>query len=383
MKILRLVCIVASSFIWLHAAAESTDPATTTLSKHQQRLADLWELELAVLNRPATKTDQSIQLRRIVVYEKLAEIYCMPLVAKGQHHPGGVAGKQCHNYFDELVALHPHNHVARCILHGTNSDVCAEAYQQRIVVAYSGSSPKDASGNIDLEAKLASYNSADSLRQTRSELGQAAHQLRKLPLPKELKTLSPEEQSKYQAKQIELSRQLRLLHSRMLLATCGAIRETAVTKLGSKELRALEKRVQANKAITPSTETQKLINMIDKLGEGPHPQSLTRASSQKQKQLYHTETNLFKEPTPTATTATPPQELWRIRYLPSSCASAIEDALRFDSNFSLALCYLEGSSSPPCLQSKQMERNNTKIGKRGPNALDHQPSTALDGIDSF
>jgi hypothetical protein len=311
-------------------SVKASPSASPYLSKFQQRIVNVLKLDLdaarALSHRPASRD------RLIILYEKLVEMRCMPQLSSTLEYAGNPQDAECLEYLEQLRTLYPEDLVAACASNGIDSESCRTAYEDQFIGTYK----KDQPGveEVDLEVKLGTLKQENSIKKLVYALEQASFKFRKSNLPEDRK-------------------ELREAYTKLLPVACRLIRIKLQHTPPPETFRAAV--ILAPPEINKDDPLNQLVKQYGeaKSGSSSSSKSIEEVPAMDEDAPFQRRKAATPRPTPAA-------PVWRVRYLTEDCSYYIRQALAFEPNFMLAVCFQQGFSSPDCVNARRRERERLR-----------------------
>jgi hypothetical protein len=364
------------------------------LSPSQKNIAKRLLLEAEMLDLSDSSEKDSYNLsQRVILFEQLAALYCMPQLQSTLSYSGPPTGKECFEYLDSLTKLHSNNAIATCIRNGIDSQLCREAYAKRITTTLSPNAP-GTYGEPDVDFQVAESNTERSASSLIAELNSEIkmHELAKSTretykniknLPDNLTAL-PDESDE------DFSERLALQLEKAIPDTCNIRKEVlAIGPLPQSFLRELKvdsKNESDNELMKLLAEYSKPTqHTIPKRSNQVTQNNITRSHHYKKSsrhlgrfgrrsQLSHTTVDhnnaiALDSDSGQKQEKDKIRQMHRIRYLTSGCMRLIEWTLaKYPQNIS-AICSRDGETSPSCITARRSART---VNSHQPEATERQ-----------
>lgn len=270
---------------------------------------------LEILKFQVTLSESSYQSNKtpenrselITMYERLLGPLCMQGIASTLNYAGNPPPEsECAALIEKTLAIDQENPAALCSRFGLENPICRDAYKTQVAVAADTSRPNRGGANRE----------DPYVSQLREKLSKARND----PIIKELSDkLATLEFNASQQRGTEINAtndQIRDTYRKVLRVTC--------------------------------------VNIITRLSDPPQ-----RSNTGQPRDSLWNEQSPFKLPAPEESAA----HVKRERLIPAKCKRFIDKALKFDSRFPEALCFLHGVYSPRCIGARRFERSLSSATK--------------------
>lgn len=277
-------------------------------------LRDLIELEFEMLK--STKLlvkDENVQLKEILINEKLVELYCFEDDLDDQEL------KTCEKHIKNLKKLHPNNVFIKCY-ELENIDDCKEAFKKEVVLSVDDIEELEKKNKfikniwdkeqsfIDLRLKLEQYRTKEDGRGLLADIKNLKQEL---------------ESSEDKNKTIN---SINENYKKAIYSLCRTSKVIYAKDVENYNRNFLYFKSQKNN----SDETNALIKSIEELKTGFNPEVKKKEDENK---------------------------LTRVKILTKDCLKVLEDSYDFNPNIAEVYCFLESFSSPSCKKFENKFKN--------------------------
>jgi len=328
------------------------------LSQRQKFFAERYELTLETLlaNKLISKEPQILDDRITVIYERLAELYCMPDVFKTLSYVGAPKTELCLKYLDKLTTAFTDSPAIPCIKFGLNHRTCNKAYQNQYVTVLKPEEFDNYEIPLETKVKAQSKETQDLIRKKKADI----------------KALKEKYTSTFKRKKdlpeiVLLKRNIEKNYTELLNLSCLLISTRIIHEKPSDENKVSY--VPTNQAVD-----QKLTDLFSQYNNSikqkkstPIPTPTKIINDSLKRAIYEPfQKNKKEELAPKNAEVKQVLQSWRVRYLTQTCLDTIHEAKQFSTYLPAASCYLEGDYSPACIaawkkQKEVLNRDNARI----------------------
>jgi|GEM_PF-4403324 len=326
----------------------------TTPSATRRDATELYELQ-AQLAEHAYAISKSNENRDALVmaYEKLAGLVCMPELFKTLSYPGPpketIPGPfpepGCLELLNKIQALDPQNAFATCALNGTESRPCQVAFGAQEVRELTSSLGWEVPAAVEMELKVHLTKNQEILKKLDNEFKNSSQTWRAQPSSDNLAAM-------------------RKILAKILAIAC----KITLLRLEPSSLTPPPKQ--------PRDELAATVAALQRTPTTPAAKGPGTGVSLRDFDIFSAKTSGPEKESP------PPQALKRVRLLPPSCLSYINQALKLTPLLPEPVCYREGFYTPACISALKDAR--LRFRQQSPSASKiKQSDISQDGLTSF
>jgi hypothetical protein len=329
--------------------------SSQTLSPYQLRSIEALKLELEIIQvTSSTVTKEALRSRVLGIYERLVENYCFPGLDVNPTLLTAVSSSDCQFYKTKLEEILPESPVLVCVKFGIGAPECAQAYEQQYVMERAIEKNPD---TADLDAKIADLNNKPKREELNREIITALDKFN---------TEKTHENGEVVAGLLD----------RLIGLDCAFIKIRA-------ELTPPDERNRASRIFQPKAAKGDPINDLYASLESKIKGTTNQESPQATPANVAGGESSFSEERIGDAPNEKPVPLYRVRYFTPNCFKALKTAHDFDPRYPTGVCFLQGMTAPPCIQSKLWLRDTKTAIEQKKRQLEQPAVDNSTGLETF